>query len=65
MKSTGIVRTLDGLGRVVIPIEIRRTLNWKLKNKLKFLLMKIALYCVNFVQDVIYAIMLIQIIYYI
>ncbi len=35
MKSTGIVRTLDGLGRVVIPIEIRRTLNWKLKNKIE------------------------------
>ncbi|WP_088810782.1 MULTISPECIES: AbrB/MazE/SpoVT family DNA-binding domain-containing protein [Listeria] len=27
MKSTGIVRKIDDLGRVVIPIEIRRTLN--------------------------------------
>jgi transcriptional pleiotropic regulator of transition state genes len=26
MKSTGIVRLLDGLGRVVIPMELRRTL---------------------------------------
>ena len=26
MKSTGIVRGLDGLGRVVIPKELRRTL---------------------------------------
>ncbi|MCC5468410.1 AbrB/MazE/SpoVT family DNA-binding domain-containing protein [Pelosinus baikalensis] len=26
MKSTGIVRKLDNLGRVVIPIEVRRTL---------------------------------------
>ena len=27
MKSTGIVRKLDELGRVVIPIEVRRVLN--------------------------------------
>lgn len=27
MKATGIVRRMDGLGRVVIPKEIRRTLN--------------------------------------
>lgn len=27
MKSTGIVRRIDDLGRVVIPKEIRRTLN--------------------------------------
>ena len=26
MKATGIVRRIDGLGRVVIPKEIRRTL---------------------------------------
>lgn len=26
MKSTGIVRKVDDLGRVVIPIELRRTL---------------------------------------
>lgn len=26
MKSTGIVRKIDELGRVVIPIELRRTL---------------------------------------
>ncbi|MCY0902559.1 MAG: AbrB/MazE/SpoVT family DNA-binding domain-containing protein, partial [Firmicutes bacterium] len=26
MKSTGIVRKVDELGRVVIPIELRRTL---------------------------------------
>ena len=26
MKSTGIVRPVDPLGRVVIPIELRRTL---------------------------------------
>ncbi len=27
MKSTGIVRKIDDLGRVVIPKELRRTLN--------------------------------------
>ncbi len=27
MKSTGIVRKVDELGRVVIPIELRRTFN--------------------------------------
>jgi len=27
MKSTGIVRQLDSLGRVVIPIDLRRGLN--------------------------------------
>ncbi|WP_304654204.1 AbrB/MazE/SpoVT family DNA-binding domain-containing protein [Halobacillus shinanisalinarum] len=27
MKSTGIVRNLDDLGRIVIPIELRRTLD--------------------------------------
>lgn len=26
MKSTGIVRKVDGLGRIVIPMELRRTL---------------------------------------
>lgn len=26
MKSTGIVRKMDSLGRIVIPIELRRTL---------------------------------------
>jgi len=27
MKSTGIVRRLDELGRIVLPIEMRRTFN--------------------------------------
>lgn len=29
MKSTGITRALDGLGRIVIPSELRRTLGLK------------------------------------
>lgn len=27
MKSTGIVRKIDGLGRIVLPIELRRVLD--------------------------------------
>ena len=27
MKSTGVVRKLDDLGRIVIPIELRRTMD--------------------------------------
>ncbi len=26
MKSTGIVRKVDNLGRIVLPVELRRTL---------------------------------------
>ena len=29
MKSTGIIRRVDDLGRIIIPKEIRRTLNIK------------------------------------
>ena len=29
MKATGIVRPVDPLGRVVIPVELRRSLNIK------------------------------------
>ena len=39
MKSTGIVRKVDELGRVVIPIELRRTLGIAEKDALKFTLM--------------------------
>ncbi|MFH7422564.1 AbrB/MazE/SpoVT family DNA-binding domain-containing protein, partial [Pseudomonas syringae pv. tagetis] len=31
MKSTGIVRKVDELGRVVIPVELRKVLNIKEK----------------------------------
>jgi transcriptional pleiotropic regulator of transition state genes len=34
MKSTGIVRKVDELGRIVIPIELRRTLDIKIKDPL-------------------------------
>lgn len=32
MKSTGIVRKIDQLGRVVLPIELRHTLNLDVKD---------------------------------
>ena len=35
MKSTGIVRKVDELGRVVIPIELRRTLEIAEKDALE------------------------------
>lgn len=35
MKSTGIVRKVDELGRVVIPIELRRTLDIHVKDKME------------------------------
>ncbi|WP_449240909.1 AbrB/MazE/SpoVT family DNA-binding domain-containing protein [Desulfoscipio gibsoniae] len=35
MKSTGIVRRVDELGRVVIPIELRRTMGIDVKDALE------------------------------
>jgi len=35
VKSTGIVRKMDTLGRVVIPIEVRRTLGIDVKNSIE------------------------------
>ena len=35
MKPTGIVRKVDELGRVVLPIEIRRTLGIEVKDSLE------------------------------
>lgn len=35
MKSTGIVRKVDELGRVVLPIELRRTLSIDIKDALE------------------------------
>jgi len=36
MKSTGIVRKVDELGRIVLPIEMRRTLDIAEKDTLEF-----------------------------
>lgn len=35
MKSTGIVRKVDELGRIVLPIELRRTLDISEKDSLE------------------------------
>ena len=35
MKATGIVRKVDELGRVVLPIELRRNLNIDIKDPLE------------------------------
>ena len=35
MKSTGIVRKVDELGRVILPIELRRSLNINEKDSLE------------------------------
>lgn len=37
MKATGIVRRIDGLGRVVIPKEIRRTLRIRMGAPTEFI----------------------------
>ena len=38
MKTTGIVRPVDGLGRIVLPIEIRRNLDIEEKDQLEIYL---------------------------
>ncbi|OHR69498.1 AbrB/MazE/SpoVT family DNA-binding domain-containing protein [Bacillus sp. UMB0893] len=35
MKSTGIVRNVDELGRIVVPIELRRTLEIGIKDAIE------------------------------
>ena len=35
MKSTGIVRKVDELGHIVLPIELRRTLDIEVKDALE------------------------------
>lgn len=36
MRSTGIVRRVDELGRIVLPIELRRTLDIEVKDQIEF-----------------------------
>jgi AbrB family transcriptional regulator, transcriptional pleiotropic regulator of transition state genes len=35
MKSIGVVRQVDELGRIVVPIELRRTLDIEIKDGLE------------------------------
>ena len=53
MKSTGIIRKVDELGRIVLPIEIRRTLDINERDELEIfmdndqiVLQKFQPYCV-------------------
>ena len=38
MKSTGIVRKVDELGRIVLPVELRRTLDIEERDELEIYL---------------------------
>lgn len=38
MKTTGIVRPVDGLGRIVLPIEIRRNMDIQERDQLEIYL---------------------------
>ena len=38
MKATGIVRKIDELGRVVLPIELRRTMNLEVRDPVEIFL---------------------------
>ncbi|MDD2627860.1 MAG: AbrB/MazE/SpoVT family DNA-binding domain-containing protein [Clostridia bacterium] len=35
MKTTGIVRKLDELGRIVLPMELRKTLNLQIRDSIE------------------------------
>ena len=35
MKSTGIVRKIDELGRIVLPIELRRTMKMQIRDEVE------------------------------
>ena len=37
MKTTGMIRQLDSLGRIVLPIELRRTLDINTKDMLEIM----------------------------
>ena len=63
MKSTGVVRRVDELGRIVLPIEIRKTLDINPKDAIeiftdneKIVLLKYQPACIfcNDVNDVVY-----------
>ncbi len=43
MKSIGVVRKVDELGRIVMPIELRRALDIAIKDSIEFLLTEIKL----------------------
>lgn len=54
MKATGIVRKIDGLGRVVIPIEIRRLLDLKEKDPIEIFIDEDSIILKKYVQKCIF-----------
>ena len=52
MKSTGIVRRVDELGRIVLPIELRRTLNIAEKDSLEIKGKNICAHCLKELLEV-------------
>ena len=36
MKASGVIRKIDSLGRIVIPVEMRRTLGWNIGEEIEF-----------------------------
>jgi AbrB family looped-hinge helix DNA binding protein len=37
MKASGIIRKVDTLGRIIVPIEMRRALGWETGTEIEFL----------------------------
>jgi len=46
VKSTGIVRKVDDLGRIVLPMELRRLLDIEPRDSLEILNMSLSVYFV-------------------
>ena len=54
MKSTGVVRKVDELGRVVLPIELRRTLGIAEKDALEIYVMEDAIVLKKYEPDCVF-----------
>ena len=48
MKSTGIVRRIDELGRIVLPIELRRTYDLAIKDASCIIMEATPVRCISF-----------------
>lgn len=56
MKSTGIVRKVDELGRIVLPKELRQTLNINERDPIEIFVDNSSIYCKNMNQHACFAI---------
>lgn len=54
MGTTGIVRKLDELGRIVLPMELRKTLDLKVKDSIEISVEKGAIILRKFSQSCIF-----------